>query len=616
MSGADRNVGAMQRDVSSPAVLYVNSTEPNCGVYQFGRAIATALSKSAKFRFVYCEVGSPDALAETVAASRPVAVCYNYNPLTMPWLKRRVIAAFPGPQIGTIHEITQAAADAATDIVFDYHIAPDPTLLLKNPLVFKTGRLLATYQNTFPPSPRPVIGTWGFGYSGKGFEQVVRAVQQEFDEATIRIHIPVSPYMDPQGALTKEIADRCRALVVKPGVDLSVTHEFLAPKAMLDVLAQNSLNAFFYAENLGRGISSVLDMALAVDRPIALTRSSMFRHVFDAKPSIFVEDRTLREIMSSGTEPLRRFKDEWTPENLAWDYDRIVTKALDAHQSRQKLGTVSLLKRRARAHRIKLVRKLARHFTKEAARLERKANGPWAAELNEQRHRPRVADPAKGKLAVSSQGPRRYNFILDDAARRKYAPVIALLHSLAPELMARKIAAANIQQAFVFDAVRALAPADARILSVGSFEDTACVALKMVGVAVEEIDPVINYDLDDFIARPSTVKQSYDVVFATSVIEHVEDDETFMRHLSELLKPNGVMILTCDYNDQYKPGDEIPDVCHRMYTQKDFRERIIPSARQCVPVDNPDWDCPNPDFVLGNRFRYTFATLALRKSAS
>lgn len=615
MSGAERNFGPTQRDNGQPTVLYVNSTEPNCGVYQFGRAVANALGKSAKFRFVYCEVGSPEALAGAVTASRPVAVCYNYNPLTMPWLTRRAIAAFAGPQIGTIHEITQAAADVATDMVFDYHIAPDPTLLLKNPLVFKTGRLLATYRNRFPPPPRPVIGTWGFGYSGKGFEQVVRAVQQEFDEATIRIHIPVSPYMDPQGKQAAEITDRCRALVVKPGVDLSVTHEFLAPEAMLDFLAQNSLNAFFYAENRGRGISSVLDMALAVDRPIALTRSTMFRHVFDARPSIFVEDRSLKEIVASGIEPLRRFKNEWTPENLAWDYERIVARALEVYRSNRKLGPVSLLKRRVRAQRIKFARKLARHFAKEAARLERKAAGPWIGDPSEHVQRQQDVVSDRGALAVPAHEPRRYNAILDDAARRRYAPVIALLHSLAPELMARKIAAANVQQAFVFDAVRTLAPPGARILCVGSFEDTACVGLKMMGVAVEEIDPVINYDLDDFIERPSTAKQSYDVVFATSVLEHVEDDEKFMLHLSELLKPDGVMVLTCDYNDQYRPGDEIPDVCYRMYTQKDFRERIIPSARQCAPIDDPAWDCPAPDFVFGNRFRYTFATLALRKSA-
>ncbi len=145
---------------------------------------------------------------------------------------------------------------------------------------------------------------------------MVRAVQQEFDEATIRLHIPISPFMDPQGKQAVEIADRCRALVVKPGVELIVTHEFLSQQEMLDFLAQNSLNAFFYAENTGRGLSSVVDMALAVDRPLALTKSLMFRHLFDARPSIFVEDRSLRDIMASGIEPLLGFKSEWTAENL------------------------------------------------------------------------------------------------------------------------------------------------------------------------------------------------------------------------------------------------------------------------------------------------------------
>ncbi len=106
------------------------------------------------------------------------------------------------------------------------------------------------------------------------------------------------------------------------------------------------------------------------------------------------------------------------------------------------------------------------------------------------------------------------------------------------------------------------------------------------------------------------------MVFATSVLEHIDNDEVFMRQLSDLLKPGGVAILTCDYNDQYKQGDAIPSVCRRMYTQQDIRERIMTSAVQCYPIDPPDWDCPNPDFVLAGRFRYTFATLTLRKSVS
>lgn len=594
-------------------VLYVNSKEPNCGVYQFGRAISGALSKSAKFQFACAEVDSLDGLAKAVDASRPEAIIYNYHPATTAWLKKRPTIRFNGPSIGTIHEITQTVADSATDELFDFHVAPDPTLLLKNPIVFKTGRLLPSYRNGFPKPERPVVGTWGFGYAGKGFEHVVRAVQQEFDEATIRLHVPISPFMDPQGSLAKEIADRCQALVAKSGVKLIVSHDFLSQQAMLDFLAQNSLNAFFYAENKGRGLSSVLDMALAVGRPIALTKSFMFRHVFDARPSIFVEDRNLRDILKSDTEPLQRYQREWTAENLVWDYERIVSNALDGYRAKQPSGIVANVKRKLRRQQVKLTAKAAAHFAKRVARFERKSRSAWITDSIENANGPRGAAIVPEPFVVSPAGERHYNRILDNGARRMYAPIIALLYSLVPDVMDRKIAAANVQQAFVFDAVRALAPANARILCVGSFEDTACIGLKMSGVMVEEIDPVINYGLDEFVTRPSTELGSYDIVFATSVLEHIDDDVTFMRHISSLLKPGGLAILTCDYNDNYKRGDEIPGVCWRMYTQKDFRERIIPSAVQCEPIDTPNWDCPNPDFVLADKYRYTFATLVLRK---
>jgi len=607
----------MQKIASNePCVLYINGSEPNCGVHQFGRAIAKALANSRSYRFVYRAVASPQELHEAAAEARPAAIIYNYHPATMPWLERNTIAGLDGPQIGTIHEITQAVADVATSQTFHYHIAADPTLLLKNPIVFKTGRLLPEYQNKFPRPVTPVIGTWGFGYAGKGFERVVRTVQNEFDEATIRLHMPVSPFMDADGTQASAIAARCSDLVAKPGIKLIVSHEFLSTQDMLDFLAQNTLNAFFYAENLGRGISSVLDLALAAGPPVALTRSFMFRHLFEARPSIFVEDRNLREIIASDIKPLRRFRSEWTAENMVWDYERIVAKALAAHQAKTPTSAISSIKRKVRARQLRFFHRLNRRLSFEIEKLEGQGTTPWLTDGAENAYRPGGASIKQSAFTVAPHGPRRYNRILDNAARRMYGPTVALLFSLVPDVMERKIPTANVQQAFVFDAVKTLAPPDARILSVGSFEDTACMGLKAIGLEVEEIDPLINYDLDEFMRRPSTSKGSYDVVFATSVLEHVEDDATFMRDISDLLKPNGVGVLTCDYNDQYKNGDPIPRVCHRMYTQMDFRDRIIPSARNCSLIDMPSWDCPNPDFVLAGGFRYTFATIVFRKAGN
>ena len=124
---------------------------------------------------------------------------------------------------------------------------------------------------------------------------------------------------------------------------------------------------------------------------------------------------------------------------------------------------------------------------------------------------------------------------------------------------------------------------------------------------------MINYDLNTYFHKPSTLKGSYDIIFSTSVIEHVENDELFITQIAELLAPGGTAILTCDYNDQYHPGYPIPDVDFRFYTQKDFKERFLPLIKDCSLVDEPQWDCSHPDFVYAGKYRYTFATLVFQK---
>ncbi len=207
-----------------------------------------------------------------------------------------------------------------------------------------------------------------------------------------------------------------------------------------------------------------------------------------------------------------------------------------------------------------------------------------------------------------------FNRILDNAARVQYEPVIKKLFELVPEMMSRKIPEANIQQAFILDTVQKFASqfVSPKILCVGSYEDTAASSLKKLGYRIQEIDPKLNYDLGTFYHKPFTVKSSYDIVFSTSVLEHVENDELFMLQIAELLAPGGISVLTCDYNDQYKPGDMIPQEDFRFYSQKDLTQRILPLLKNCSLVDAPQWDCPNPDFTYAG-CHYTFATFVFQK---
>ncbi len=316
-------------------VLFVSHREKQCGVYQFGLNIGGTLRASTRYGFRYVECAGPEECHRVIRETAPVAVIYNHHPSTMPWISRRVVRQSRVLSIGVIHEITQAVADEADDLTFDFHVAPDPTLELRNPIVFKTGRFIPSFAGAradagVAAAPAvPVIGSFGFGTEGKGFEDLIRRVQAEFDEAVIRLHIPSADFSDRDGAAARAIAARCQALITKPGIRLELRHDFLSNEELLAFLAGNSLNAFLYEQQKsGRGISSVTDYALAVGRPIAVSRSSMFRHLHGVRPPITVEDASLRDILTAGVAPLAPLVAAWTAENLVRDYEHAVDQAL------------------------------------------------------------------------------------------------------------------------------------------------------------------------------------------------------------------------------------------------------------------------------------------------
>lgn len=210
-------------------------------------------------------------------------------------------------------------------------------------------------------------------------------------------------------------------------------------------------------------------------------------------------------------------------------------------------------------------------------------------------------------------GAKQFNRILDDKAREEYSIAIHTLFMTSPEMMQRKIPRANVQQGFVLDTVRFFAQPGSKILSVGCYEDTAFDGLVKLGYKVKGIDPVIDYSLDEFFNLPTTEKGSYDIIFSTSVIEHVENDELFMQQLAELLSPGGVGILTCDYDDSWRPGQRLFSSNFRFYTQQDLKIRLFRCINNCTLIDEPEWNCPNPDFELDGK-KYTFATFVFRKN--
>ena len=605
-------------------VLFVSHPKAQCGVYEFGDKLIAVLQHSKKFKFTKVECSSLNELQAAVDSHAPDIIIYNYYPSVLPWITEKKgpklfinnIRKIAVRQIGIIHEITQEVADSATvyrnkyfmggrsrlgNSLFDFYIAPDPTLLLKNPFVFKTGRLIPKYQNDIPSPAKMIVGSFGFGTPKKGFEKIVQLVQGEFDEAVIRFNIPSADFGDKDGSNARAIEANCRSLLTKPGISLNITHDFLEDKAMLDFLAQNTINVFLYEDTGNRGLSSAVDNAMAVKRPVAVSGSTMFRHVLDTSPSVCAEQNSLKGIIANGFTPLQQHFNEWSEENLLWEYERILDAVLAKPLAKPpKMGIVRTL--RSKWNRIFSLPD--RSFT-------------WLRDSAIAHEDDMTVDPSLKYTPVQIPAGRSLNRILDNDARELYKPAIELIGKAAPRTISKKITEANVQQGFVFDTVQRFLPnyTDPKLLCVGSYEDTASMSLTKMGYSVEEIDPMLNYYLQEYITKPTTIKNSYEIIFSTSVIEHDPDDESFVKCIAELLAPGGVAIITCDYKDGWKPGEPKPDVDARFYTQDDLKTRLLSYMPGCSLVDEPQWECPHPDFNYLGKYQYSFASFVIKKNA-
>ncbi len=605
-------------------VLFVTHKKKQCGVYEFGINAYNAIKKSSKYVYIHTECESLKELELVIASHKPNLIIYNYHPAVMPWVCTKLtkgvyknnLASISITQIGIIHEVTQEVADSATaykntyvlgsaekkiNSLFDFYIAADPTLLLKNPFVFKTARLIPSYTNKLASPDVITIGSFGFATPNKGFENLVNKVKSEFDEAEIRLNMPFAAFGDAEGNNAKEIAANCHKILEGTKIKLNISHSFFNNEELLDFLAANSMNVFMYEDKKGRGISSAIDFALAVKKPIAVSDCMMFRHILQTNPEICIDNNSLKSILSQGFDSLNKTIALWTEDNFIWEFDRImyaIQNHISAYYEAPKMG----IKRTIQS-------KLNRVLTRPGQSFTWLGNTKAATDDDLKKDEKATYQPI---VLGANDG---FNRILDDQARDLYSPTINKLIEFAPATMAKKIARANVQQAFIFDTVcRNLQQYNnPKLLCVGSYEDTASMSLQKIGYHVEEIDPMINYFLQDYITKPSTLINHYDIIFSTSVIEHDPDDKSFLQCIEKLLAPGGLAVITCDYKDGWELGQPKPEVDARFYTKKDMEERMLSYMPGCEFVDKGNWDCPNPDFYYQGKYNYTFATFTVRK---
>lgn len=335
---------------------HITGDKAGCGVGQLGNLLGQTLTQHPLYNF---NVLYSDSVAEVIThlvreSYAYDAIVYNYHPGTTPWMAQLGLRR-SHPHIKHIriwHDSHNGVADKwisnntfqssvlsgtwdnpnnfnySNDPNWEYLLMFDPTLT-GNEYVFITNRIMpASPTVEYKELEKPKIGFHGFGISHKGIARLAAMVQNEFDEATLRLHIPAAYYGGPYHYNAQNRIAEVNQIITKPGINVEATFDIWDNQTIVNMLAQNTINCYLYDYLDKAGLSSSIDFALAARRPIASTRSHQMRHLWNLTPSILVEEKSLKEIIAQGTAPLKQLYIDYSPESVLNDYTKILQKLL------------------------------------------------------------------------------------------------------------------------------------------------------------------------------------------------------------------------------------------------------------------------------------------------
>jgi hypothetical protein len=297
-------------------VFLVNHKVQNCGVYQFGKRVSNILSISTENKYRYFELDNNESLLAEIYKFNPAIIIYNHLEGTMPWVNESTVGDIRNKGIKQgllVHNINYAN-------YFDFFFHQDPYFSKIDQKNFALPRPLFDYS----PKKREdnldtiMIGSFGFGFKVKHFDEICRRVVKDFkrDKVQVNLHITES-FFSPNKHVIDEIENKCLKILKRDNHQLKVTRDFKSDEGILDFLANQDLNIFLYEKyKQYNGISSTIDYALSAQRPLAINKSIMFSHLSDIKPSIYIEDHRLRDIMEKGITQLDEKRELWSNQNF------------------------------------------------------------------------------------------------------------------------------------------------------------------------------------------------------------------------------------------------------------------------------------------------------------
>lgn len=280
------------KNTTTLKVLFINHKLKRCGVYQYGVRLYNILKKSQNVEWVFREVDCYEEYLNELINDYYDAVFYNYHPDIMKWLNRENIPKCI-KNIGLQHDLVE-------NDIFDITLRLDPTLVerenrfnIPRPIFENINKTHISKSEKFSDflkngkeSGLPIFGSFGFGLKRKNFDKIVKYVCANYDEAIIKFVMPTAETIQ----FDECVIDDCYRELIKPGVKLLIYRDFVDEDDIIYFLDSTSLNIFMYESYLCAGVSSVIDYALSVKTPIAITNSSWFRHIYCEDIDIEIKD--------------------------------------------------------------------------------------------------------------------------------------------------------------------------------------------------------------------------------------------------------------------------------------------------------------------------------------
>ena len=299
-------------------VLFLNHKNQQCGVYQYGKRLYNILRSCNIVDYDYQEAQTLDDYNRILDKKRYNAVIYNYRDTTMPWLNANTIRN-EHQNICIPHETTVSFFDKIISIDPDsaesqhFYNIPRPIL----------GEIPADndpcdnerFQEfvSFKHGDTPIFGSFGFGFTNKGFSRIVHTVNNQYDKAIIKLLIPCAYYGgNPQ--VTEFIKNECAQQITKPEILLLIYTDFVSEKDLLRFLRSNTMNMFMYDKRDGEGVSSTIDYALSVRKPLGISDSYMFRNIYD--DDICLYKNSIQKCMEKSVSHCEKFLHQYNHDHM------------------------------------------------------------------------------------------------------------------------------------------------------------------------------------------------------------------------------------------------------------------------------------------------------------